>query len=138
MNERSVDIKDLITKRGLTYESLLETLKHSDMTLEQQREVEARYLYILTQSERHQEIAKFLRRNYGEHTDLQSIADLVEANPAQEKVLTTYATHTFYVQVLMDLKSITKRRAIEEVAKHFSVSEEAIEQSLKRSARDKR
>ena len=88
MNERSVDIKDLITKRGLTYESLLETLKHSDMTLEQQREVEARYLYILTQAERHQEIAKYLRRNYGEHTDLQIIADLVEANPAQEKILT--------------------------------------------------
>ena len=61
-----------------------------------------------------------------------------ELSRAREKILTTYATHAFYVQVLMDLKSITKRRAIEEAAKHFSVSEEAIEQSLKRSARDKR
>ena len=137
MDEHSVNIKDLITNRGFTYESLLETMNQGGMTPQQRKEIEARYLYILGQSERKLEISKFLRRNYGEHTDLQIIADLIETNPAQEKFLTTHATHAFYVQVLMDLQSITKRQAIKEAAKHFSVSEGAIEQSLKRTARDK-
>ena len=138
MDKCSVNVNDLITKRGFTYESLLETMNQGGMTPEQRREIEARYLYILGQSERKLEIAKFLRRNYADHADLEIIADLIETNPAQEKVLTTYATHAFYVQVLMNLKSITKRQAIKEAAKHFSVSEGAIEQSLKRTARYKR
>ena len=91
MDEYSVNVNDLITKRGFTYESLLETMNQGGMTPEQRREIEARYLYILGQSERKLEIAKFLRRNYADHADLEIIADLIETNPTQEKVLLNHA-----------------------------------------------
>ena len=133
----SLDLNDVITDRGITYESLSKVFERMSISEDERRSLKAAWLYLSDSYELDSNIAIFLRENYPKDPALQKVAEVLEHHNTEKIKININKTRKLYVDTLMCLKGMTISHAVQLAAAHFWVSEAAIWKSIKRSSTDK-
>jgi hypothetical protein len=136
-DSNSLDLNDVITDRGITYESLSKVFERMSISDDERRSLKAAWLYLSDSYELDSNIAIFLRENYPRDPALQKVAEVLENHNADKVTININKTRKLYVDTLMHLKGMSISHAVELAARHFWVTEAAIWKSIKRSSTDK-
>ena len=135
-SSQSIELSEIITRRGLTYKSIVKALESAQMSEDQRRFIQAAWLYLSKSDDLNVNVSSYLRKYYPDDPSLQKVAEVLETHSTDQTDVDINAIRNLYVESLMHLCNIPKSQAVLSAASHFCVSEAAIWKSIKRSSTD--